>query len=113
MATITNERKIELLTQFNENAELKEAVKEILLEGVYGNGVIKQNDGEKHNPMKNWAIHIANAAIMDPAITPAMVGAKVMGCAEGINFIEQGFKHIEENYKPKIESEGDNKNPAR
>ncbi len=112
MITISPERKIELLTAFNENAELKHVLKEVLLRGIYGEGVIKE--GEDNNSYRNWAINIA----MDIDGSPSMdsneqKGARLSAVAEGLRFLESSFKMIEENYKPKVASEGDDKNPAR
>lgn len=108
MAKVTPERKIELLTAFNANEDMKEVVKEVLLAAIYENGVIK--DGETHNPLKNFAMHIG--LNQDPLVSNEKIGAKLVACCEGIQFLENGFKFIEENYKPVL-NKPVGKNPAR
>lgn len=89
------EKKKELIRQFSANIEMREAVKEILLAGMYTNGVIKE--GEKHNPLVNWALSVALNG--DEAVSNEQIGARVVAIGEGLRFIESAFKKIEEDYK--------------
>ena len=106
MSTISKERKIELLTQFNQNEELKEVLKEELLAGIYTNGVIK--DGQVHDAKKNWALSLVLNE--DKTTSNEILGSKLVAIAEGIRFVESSFAIIEETYKPvKIVSSFKNK----
>ncbi len=106
MINVTPERKKELLKQFNANPEMREAVREELLAGIYSNGVIKE--GERHNPMINAVLSVVWAA--DEQESMEKIGAKVVALAEGLRCVESAFKRIEENYKEdKPSKEGGNK----
>lgn len=95
MASVTKERKIQLLTQFNENIELFECVKEALLEGIYENGVTAA--GRPHDAKKNWALALV---LNNEQSTPnEVIGARLVAIAEGIRFVESSFAKIEETYK--------------
>lgn len=106
---MTNDRKKELLTQFVQNAELVEALKEELLRGIYHDGVIKE--GEGHNPDENWV----NAVVFQGAeVSDALIGQEVRAKAQGISFLKTAFNKILETYK-QVPEKGNNgnKNPAR
>lgn len=105
--TITEEEKIDLLTQFNTNAKMKEAVKQVILAGIYSNGVIKE--GEKHNPMINWAMSLVFSG--DDRIDNEQLGAKLSALAEGIRFVESAFDKIGD-YKA-VKTTSPTKNPGR
>lgn len=108
MKTLSPEIKRELLTAFNANADLKQALKEELLAGIYSNGVIVP--GQVHNPLQNWALSTVFGA--EDSVTNEMIGAKIVAIAEGIKFLESSFKKIEDNYKPVVVTEPGS-NPAR
>lgn len=103
--TISAEEKIDLLKQFNANEKMKEAVKQVLLAGIYENGVIKP--GEKHNPMQNWAMHLVFSA--DDRINNEQLGAKLSALAEGIRFVESAFDKISDYKEAKPLGTGTNK----
>lgn len=107
MSALTPERKIELLTAFNANEDMKQAVKEELLKGIYQNGVIVE--GQKHNALENWALSLVYGA---DGASNELIGSKLVAIAEGIRFLQSSFSDIEKNYKPTVT--GNNKsNPAR
>jgi hypothetical protein len=105
--TLSKEEKVELLKQFNANEKMKEAVKQVLLAGIYENGVIKE--GQKHNPMLNWAMSLVFNA--DDRLTNEQLGAKLSALAEGIRFVESAFDKISDYKDAKPASTG--KNQAR
>lgn len=76
------------LNKFATNKVMFEAVKKVLLAGIYQNGVLKA--GEKAEPLKNFALGLA----FKPGISNEMLGADLRACAEGINTVELGFKKI-------------------
>ncbi len=93
MINITEQRRVELLTQFNSNEELKQCVKSELLRGIYSNGVIKE--GEDHKVGLNWALNIA----WNDEMTPEQKGQLLMAISEGLRALETAFAKIE-TYKP-------------
>lgn len=103
--TLSEEEKVELLMQFNANEKMKEAVKQVLLAGIYSNGVIKP--GEKHNPMLNWAMSLVFNT--DDRINNEQLGAKLSALAEGIRFVESAFDKIADYKKTPAPSTGTNK----
>lgn len=105
--SLTKEEKIELLTQFNANPRMKEAVKQVLLAGIYENGVIKE--GEMHNPMMNWAMSLVFSG--DDRINNEQLGAKLSALAEGLRFVESAFDKIGDYKEAKTTGQGSN--PAR
>lgn len=103
--TITKEEKIELLTQFNSNPKMKEAVKQVILAGIYDNGVIKE--GEAHNPMLNWAMSLVFSG--DDRIDNEQLGAKLSALAEGLRFVESAFDKISDYKETKAVGSAPNK----
>lgn len=79
----------ELITQFNNNPRMVEAVKKVILVGMYTNGVVKEN--VKSKPMVNWALHPA----FNPTLDNQQLGEKIRAVAEGINIVEAAFNKID------------------
>lgn len=104
---LTKEEKVEMLKQFNANEKMKEAVKQVLLAGIYENGVIKE--GETHNPMQNWAMSLVFCG--DDRINNEQLGAKLSALAEGLRFVESAFDKIGDYKEKTTPSTGGN--PAR
>ncbi len=67
-----------------------EAVKKVLLSGIYYNGTLKP--GEKADPLKNFALALA----FDPMIPAQKVGEDLKASAQGISLLEQGFRKLGE-----------------
>lgn len=97
----------ELIEAFVKNETQREAVKKVLLFGIYSNGVIKA--GLKHDPTMNWAL--ALSADMDRA-SNEQLGANLRAVTEGLRVVEHAFVELSKFDKgePKKESKG---NPAR
>ena|SRR3990167_3213260 len=93
------------IQMFVDNPKQYESVKKVLLWEIYQNGTLKK--GESANPLRNSFMGVAMTAD-----DPVKIGQRVMAMAEGINFLEAGFKQLS-NYSKK-ENVVDNKvNPAR
>lgn len=93
------------LQRFIQNERLVEAVKKVLLAGVYSSGVLKK--GEKAEPTRNFALTLAS----QPGATDAQIANQLRADAEAIRMLEQQFKEMQ-----KIQFEvirEDKKNPAR
>lgn len=94
-----------LLEQFANHEEMVDAVRKVLLFGLYNSGVLQK--GKPHDPLKNFALSIAcvkNA-------TPEEIGRDVKACWEGINELEMAFNRI--NMYKSIPMPEKLKNPAR
>src|SRR5574343_299835 len=97
----------ELIEAFYKNETQREAVKKVLLMGLYQNGVMKA--GVKHNPQMNWALGLAWK--MDGSRADAEdVGRTLQVVAEGIKSVELAFQELSKFKKP--EAEKARKNPA-
>lgn len=70
---------------------MKEAVRKVLLQGIYDNGVIKK--GKKHDPRTNWALSLAWDKKAE-TMTDEQIGKKLIAVAEGIRFVETSFDKI-------------------
>lgn len=93
------------LSHLAENLTLLNAVKKVLLEGVYSNGVLVA--GENAESGRNFALSLA----FSKEASNEQIGADLRACAEGIRIIESGFKELEK-FKV-VTPEVDSKNEAR
>jgi hypothetical protein len=105
MSEILTDAEKDLVANFNLNTKMKEAVRKVLLQGIYDNGVIKI--GEEHNPVQNWALSIA----FDDKKTSEEKGQLLTAVAEGIRFLKTAFEKLD-NYKL-VKSVEPKKNKAR
>lgn len=99
-----------LVEAFNNNEAQKDAVKKVLLNGIYGNGVIKP--GAKHNGNENWVYSLpwGNDGV---SVSNEKLGAEVRAIAEGIRAVETIFLYEFPKVKEKQEEVKVKKNPAR
>lgn len=74
------------LEQFAEDADMKEAVRKVILSTIYQRGVLKK--GEKADAMKNFLLVFASQNL---DADNAVLGAQLRARYEGINFVELGF----------------------
>lgn len=94
---------------FLDNPTMKEAVKKVILAGIYFNGVLRP--GEPANPTMNFALAMASAAISQ-AIENEKVGEDLKARAIGIGLLKDAFEQLESLRKVKVE-EKKQVNPAR
>ena len=83
-----NEVEVVKIEAFNKDTVLVEAVRKVLLDQIYSQGVLK--DGEPHNPFKNRAF-----ALIADNQDNAQLGSNIKAWFEGVNAIESGFKDLE------------------
>ena len=93
------------IQMFVDNERMREAVKKVLLWEIYQNGTLKR--GEAPTPLRNSFIGVAMTAD-----DPTKIGQRVMAIAEGINYLEIGFKHLSQ-YGKKEEKVGSSGNQSR
>lgn len=92
-----NDIERELIEAFYKNETQREAVKKVLLMGIYENGVMKV--GTKHNPQLNFALSLAWNT--DGTRTdPKEAGESLQIVAEGIKSVELAFQELAKFNKP-------------
>ncbi len=79
------------IERFCSDSVMSEAVKKVLLAGLYSHGVIKA--GKEHNPLQNGAFALASLAVNNP-IPDAEIGAHVRAMWAGINALENAFNQL-------------------
>ncbi len=80
----------EKLILLNQDVVMKEALRKILLAGIYENGTLKE--GEPANPTRNFLL---SAAFSDD-YTPEQLGHLTKTAAEGIRIVQNAFTKLEE-----------------
>lgn len=81
----------EKISSFNDDTILKEALRKILLAGIYENGTL--TPGIPANPRKNWALSFG---AVDRGVSDAEIGQNVRAYAWAINAVESAFQRVEE-----------------
>lgn len=109
--TILDTTEKEKIALFMADDITREAVKKVLLAGLYQNGVLKA--GKPINPLLNGAMGLFFAHQGDPAVTNEMLGADLRAIAEGVSTIENGFNEMKTYVTPEVGGEEKTKNPAR
>jgi hypothetical protein len=92
MQQYLNELEITKVEQFCADKVMFEAVKKILLSGIYSQGVIEK--GFKHDPLQNAAFNLASQAITNP-IPDAELGANLRGMWAGVNYLHNAYRELE------------------
>lgn len=95
-----------LIASFYSNEKQREAVKKILLFGVYYNGILKKD--EEANPLMNWALSLAMGK---GDVSNEALGADLRASAEGIRAIENAYLQLKSFVKEKEIPKKEN--PAR
>lgn len=72
---------------------MSEAVRKVLLAGLYSHGVVEK--GLSHNPLINGAFSLVALAGENP-IPDAELGAHLRGTWFGINALEMAFKRLQD-----------------
>ena len=94
------------IKQFAQNEKMKEAVKKVVLSGIYEQGVMKK--GRPHLPGENFVLGLVSQRGMN--VDDEVVGQDVRACSEGIRLVLQGFQNLE--LYDETESKGSKKNDA-
>lgn len=89
---------------FTADEIMVQAVKKVILEKVYTQGVMQP--GVAHNPLKNRAM-----VLVDEGKSDAEIGSQLRAFYEGMNAVEVGFTELE-SIKGRIESPEEFTNPA-
>jgi len=94
---------IEKIEAFCTDEAMLEAVRKVLLAGVYYSGALKK--GEKLEP-KNQAFDlISKSYTSGTELSDQLLGQGIRGLFEGVNMVEQAFGHLKTIKKPKANVE--------
>lgn len=96
------------IQMFYDNTIQREAVKKVLLFGIYNNGVLRK--GKPADPLLNFALGLVSN--LGSQIKNEELGAQLRAAWEGINLLELGFSNLAI-YKKEKEQMVDKQNPAR
>ena len=89
MKNFLNDAEISKLKAFANDKGMVEAVKKVLLNGIYENGTLKP--GAKANPTRNFALQFN----IGSEISNERLGEVLRANTQGISLVELGFKEIE------------------
>jgi len=87
---LTEKQKVKIEV-FCKDTELVDAVKKVLLQHIYSQGVLEQ--GVEHNPLNNRAFSLVQLSTNNP-IPNEELGANLRGIWEGVNALEKGFHDL-------------------
>jgi hypothetical protein len=88
MKDYLTEAEVLKIEQFSADKAMFEAVKKVMLQYVYTQGVIKK--GEKHNALQNRALVLVQGGVDD-----AELGRNLRALWEGVQAVEKGFNDLE------------------
>lgn len=91
MKEYLTEGEILKIEKFNQDPELVEAVRKVLLQGLYSHGVIEK--GKKHNPLQNGALSLVSLSTKNP-LPDEQLGAHIRGIWAGLNALENAFEDL-------------------
>lgn len=77
---------------FNQDVVLFEAIKKVILKGVYSQGKLEKD--KPANPMLNAALGLVAQTQMDGKITNEQLGADLRAYFEGAKMVEMGFEQL-------------------
>ena len=94
---------------FCADKEMYNAVRNVILAGLYSNGVIEA--GHEHNPLLNGAFSLVSLSVENP-IPDEMLGQHLRATWFGINEMESAFNKLTSISLPKVEKGTEQINPA-
>lgn len=86
-----SELEILKIEQFCADTEMYNAVKKIMLAGLYTHGTVQK--GYTPNPLQNGALSLASIATNNP-IPDEVLGQHIRGFWQGINALEMAFNEL-------------------
>lgn len=104
-----NEIEKQEVQKFLENTVLKEAVKKVILAGIYFNGTLRP--GEKADPLRNFALSLVSSAIAN-GTRNEQIGEDVRAKLIGVGLLEDAYQALEKLKKVEVR-ETKKVNPAR
>jgi hypothetical protein len=95
------------LASFYDNEVMREAVKKVILSGIYSNGALKK--GEPADPLRNYLLGFP---FQRPELSNEQIGADLRASVSAINTLEVAFSNIAR-YKSEPERSPKKTNQAR
>jgi hypothetical protein len=92
MKEYLNDNEIENIEAFCKNEVMFEAVKKVMLAGIYNHGVIAK--GFTPDPLKNGALSLASMSMANP-IPNEELGAHIRGVWAGLNALENAYNELQ------------------
>lgn len=86
------DKEVDKIMKFNQDTELVEAVKKVMLKAIYTQGTLRK--GLTPNPLNNAALATVFATINGSVISDEQLGADLRGFAHGLNLLESGFQEL-------------------
>lgn len=103
------DQEIDKIIKFNEDPILVEAVRKVMLKGIYSQGTLRK--GQMADPLNNAALMLAFATVRGNTVSDADLGADIRGFAHGINLLESGFQELSK-VEREVEEPESKENPA-
>lgn len=100
-----NDLEVVEIERFCSNEVMFEAVKKVLLQHIYSQGVMVK--GKKHNPLKNRAL-----VLVGSESTNEELGSKLRALWEGVNALEGGYAELVKIKSKKSEEKNETTNEA-
>ena len=101
MEKYLTEVEIEKIELFNQDEVLVEAVRKVMLQGIYSHGTLQQ--GVTPDPLKNGALALAAVSTNNP-IPDEALGQHIRGVWAGLNALENAFQDLKRIKSNKVES---------
>lgn len=105
-----------LVKTFYENEAMREAIKKVLLHGLYKAGILEPDI--KANGNQNWAYSLPwkqnpDGSISSDPVSNEQLGAEVRAICEGLRNVETVFQNQLPMFAGKVVNPGPKRNPAR
>lgn len=92
MNTQYTELEISKIEQFCADTEMFNAVKKVLLAGIYTHGTIQR--GFTPDPLKNGALSLVHLSTANP-VTDEVLGQHIRGVWEGLNALQNAVQNLQ------------------
>ena len=106
---ILSEQEETHIKQFVDNVGMREAVRKVLLAGLYENGVIRKGQG--HDPVKNFTFGFVQDET-GKSINNEAIGERLRAAFEGVMIVEASFSNMN-TYRTETQRSKPNINEAR
>lgn len=91
MNTQYTELEVSKIEQFCADTEMFNAVKKVLLAGIYTHGTIQR--GFTPDPLKNGALSLVHLSTANP-VTDEVLGQHIRGVWEGLNALQNAIQNL-------------------
>ena len=86
------ELEISKIEQFCADTEMFNAVKKVLLAGIYSHGTVQR--GFTPDPLKNGALSLVHLSTSNP-VTDEVLGQHIRGVWEGLNALQNAIQNLQ------------------